>query len=229
MQKSVVIVAGGAGLRMGSEVPKQFIIIGTRPILMHTITAFYEYDEDINIVLVLPQSQFVYWDELCQKHNFTIKHKVVMGGDSRFQSVKNGLNTIENTTNGLVAIHDGVRPFIDNDIIENSFQAAEKYGNGIVAVKLKDSIRIEQENGSNKAFDRSKCHLIQTPQTFKVALIQKAFQQQESDLFTDDATVLEGIGEQIHLVEGSYKNIKITTKEDLLIARAFLETHSPLL
>lgn len=229
MQKSVVIVAGGAGLRMGSEVPKQFIIIGTRPILMHTITAFYEYDADINIILVLPHSQFTYWVELCQKHNFTIKHKVVRGGDSRFQSVKNGLNTIENTTNGLVAIHDGVRPFVDKHIIENSFQAAEKYGNGIVAVKLKDSIRIEQENGSNKAFDRSKCHLIQTPQTFKVALIQKAFQQQESDLFTDDATVLEGIGEQIHLVEGSYKNIKITTKEDLQIARALLETHSPLL
>ncbi len=220
MKKFVVIVAGGSGTRMGGNVPKQFIEIGGLPVLMHTIRQFYECGDTFHIILVLPAEQIPVWKELCLKHDFFIKHQLVEGGSTRFQSVKNALKTVEN--DGLVAIHDGVRPFVSVKTIVKSFEVAQISGNAVAAVKLKDSIRITDEKGDSKAIDRNKCYLIQTPQTFRSSLIKKAFEIRESPDFTDDATVLERLGEKINLIDGSYQNIKITTPEDLIFANAFL-------
>lgn len=218
MQKYAVIVAGGRGNRMKSELPKQFIELAGKPILMHTLEAFH-FDE-IQILLVLPSDQIEFWKELVVKHGFQTPHRLVVGGEARFHSVLNGLNAIPDNE-GLVAIHDGVRPLIDREIISNSFNAAEKHGNAIVSVQLKDSIR-SISNFGNKQEDRSAFRLIQTPQTFRLELIKNAFLQDFDPLFTDDASVLEKAGQQIHLIDGSYQNIKITTPEDLLIAESFL-------
>ncbi len=219
MQKYAIIVAGGSGTRMKSDIPKQFIDIGGKPILMHTIEAYVSAFASLKLILVLPEIQIPFWRGLCEKHKFTIKHQIVNGGNSRFQSVKNGLNAIHG--NGLVAIHDGVRPFVSTEIIKESFKVAADKGNAVTSVPLKDSIRfIEGEN--NKVVDRSQFQLIQTPQTFQIQLIKKAFEVKEDHAFTDDASVLEHMGEKINLIEGDYKNIKITTAEDLIMANAIL-------
>ncbi len=220
MQQFAIIVAGGSGNRMGSNVPKQFLPLDSKPILMHTIDAFVKYSEAIQITLVLPEHQLTYWESLCKKYDYKQQHKIVFGGDTRFQSVKNGLASIK-SIEGVVAIHDGVRPLISNEVITNAFEAAEKFGSGIAAVPLKDSIR-RIEGSQNMAVDRSQYWSIQTPQTFNFASISKAYETNFSPEFTDDATVMEKDGNNIHLVQGDYKNIKITTKEDLVIAAAFL-------
>lgn len=218
MQKYAVVVAGGSGTRMKSELPKQFIELAGKPILMHTLEAFHF--DDIQILLVLPSDQIDFWKELVVKHAFQIPHRLVVGGEARFHSVLNGLNAIPDKE-GLVAIHDGVRPLIDRAIITNSFEQAKEHGNAIVSIPLKDSIRSISDFG-NKQEDRSAFRLIQTPQTFRLELIKDAFLQDFDPLFTDDASVLEKAGHQIHLIDGSYQNIKITTPEDLLIAESFL-------
>lgn len=219
MQKYVIIVAGGSGTRMRSQLPKQFMPLNGKPTLMHTLQAFYF--DDIQIILVLPEKQIPFWKELCQKNALFIPHEIVSGGESRFHSVKNGLDSIE-VENGLVAIHDGVRPIITKDIILSSFEEASKHGNAIVSLPLKDSIRELSKDG-NTAKDRSRFRLIQTPQTFQLQLIKKAFNSANHTNFTDDASVLEAHGEEIHLIDGDYKNIKITTPEDLLVAETYLE------
>ncbi|MFN0049378.1 MAG: 2-C-methyl-D-erythritol 4-phosphate cytidylyltransferase [Cytophagales bacterium] len=216
----VIIVAGGSGTRMGSDIPKQFISIGGIPILMHTIQKFFDFNNNINIVLVLPQSQISFWENLCEKYDFAPKHQIIAGGNTRFQSVKNGLQAIGGE--GVVAIHDGVRPFVSLETIAESFDVAKAKGNAVTHVKLKDSIRIIDENLQSKALDRNNYVLVQTPQTFQIPLIKKAFENEENMAFTDDATVLEAIGEQINLTEGSYENIKITTAEDLHYAEYLL-------
>ena len=218
--KHAIIVAGGSGSRMGSTVPKQFLELNRKPILMYTIEAFYHADSGINIVITLPQDHIYMWKKLCLKLRFNIPHTIVNGGATRFQSVKNGLASIPDT--GMVAIHDGVRPFVTKEIIDASYKTAQQAGNAVAAVKLKDSIRL-MENDTTKSLNRELYYLIQTPQTFKVQLIKKAFEVEDSPLFTDDATVLEQIGEKINLIEGSYHNIKITTREDLIIAKALIE------
>ncbi|WP_109829275.1 2-C-methyl-D-erythritol 4-phosphate cytidylyltransferase [Reichenbachiella versicolor] len=221
MKKSAVIVAGGKGSRMNSEIPKQFLLISGRPILMHTIEAFYMYDSAIQITVVLPKDQFEFWNDQIQEYDFEIKHLMVEGGDSRYESVKNGLNTVNE---GIVAIHDGARPLVSQKIISEAFIIANQKGNAITSLDMKDSIRKMDEN-SSKSVDRSKYKIIQTPQTFKVELIKTAFEQtQNSSLFTDDASVLEYVGHSINLSEGSYENIKITSPEDLLIAEAILNS-----
>ncbi len=219
MQKFAVIVAGGSGTRMRNEVPKQFIKLLGKPILMRTLEAF-NFDS-IQIILVLPSTQIDFWKTLIEHHQFEIPHQIVAGGAARFDSVKNGLNSI-NQEEGLVAIHDGVRPIIDRQIISKSFQRAQEKGNAITSVPLKDSIRSINDT-SNKQEDRSTFRLIQTPQTFQLSLIKKAYAQPFNTLFTDDASVLEKAGFNIHLIEGSYRNIKITTPEDLLVAESFLK------
>lgn len=219
MQKYAIIVAGGSGTRMRSQLPKQFITVAGKPILMHTLKAF-DFD-DIQLILVLPQQQISFWRELCQKNTFFLPHKIVEGGASRFESVRNGLNSIE-TQDGLVAIHDGVRPIIKKEIIKKTFEKASETGNAITAVPLKDSIR-EVNDSSNKAKDRANYRLVQTPQTFLIQRIKDAFDRATHTNFTDDASVLEAMGEEIHLIEGDYRNIKITTQEDLLIAESYLE------
>lgn len=224
MQKYAVIVAGGSGSRMKSEIPKQFIQLNGFPILMHTMKQFHLADSSTQIILVLPASQFAYWDLLIKEHKLPITHQVVEGGKSRFQSVNNGLNAITEN-NSLVAIHDGVRPFISKQLIDTAFQIAEETGNAVVSMPLKDSIRHLHKKG-NEAKPRKDFRIIQTPQTFQTQLIKNAFETEESPIFTDDATVLEHQGHAINLIEGDYRNIKLTTPEDLEVATVFAK-HFP--
>ncbi|MDX2301983.1 MAG: 2-C-methyl-D-erythritol 4-phosphate cytidylyltransferase [Microscillaceae bacterium] len=220
MKKYSLIVAGGSGTRMNHSLPKQFIKIGNYPILMHTIFQFTRLNEPLEIILVLPENEIGTWNELVAAYNFKIQVQIVYGGNTRVESVKNGLAQIKEE-NSLVAIHDGVRPFIRPEIIQKSFDIAQEKGNAIVAVNPKDSIR-EIKGDRNVSRNRADYRLIQTPQTFKTPLIQEAYQQKNIELFTDDAGVAENNGLHIHLIEGDYRNIKITTPEDLLIAKAFL-------
>ena len=217
MKKFAIIVAGGSGLRMGKEIPKQFLLLDGKPIVIHTINKFIsEVDE---IILVLPESQIAYWEELCIKYNFKHNIKITKGGQTRFQSVKNGLELIHEE--GIVAIHDAVRPFITEETIKESIKTALIQGSAIVSISLNDSIR-EDINGLNRALDRRQYKLIQTPQSFQVNLIKKAYEQEEKSTFTDDASVAENIGIKIHLIEGSVRNIKLTTPIDLIIGEAIL-------
>lgn len=216
-----VIVAGGKGTRMGSALPKQFITIDGLPILMHTINAFHAYSPDLRIILVLPQEDFQTWASLCKQFNFGKAIELQAGGSTRFQSVKLGLSRISG--DGIVAIHDGVRPLIAPTVIARSFQVAAKERSAVAAVNLKESIRIV-EPGGTKALDRSLFRLIQTPQTFDVALIQAAYTLTEDPRLTDDASVAERAGHQVTLIEGAYENVKITTPEDLVFAEAFLRS-----
>ncbi|MCF2506978.1 2-C-methyl-D-erythritol 4-phosphate cytidylyltransferase [Dyadobacter sp. CY107] len=222
MQEYAIIVAGGSGNRMKSDIPKQFIKINGLPILMHTINAFRKYSETLNIILVLPNDQMTFWTQLCEHHLFSITYTLVAGGDSRFSSVKNGLKSIQENS-GLVAVHDGVRPIISNEIIAASFAKAAENGSAVTSVPLKDSIRKVDANGDNAAMDRNDFQMIQTPQTFRLDWMRKAFETGYSDQFTDCASVLEAAAYPIHLIPGSYENIKITTPEDLRWAEIYLK------
>lgn len=213
-------MAGGKGTRMNAGLPKQFLEVNGLPILMHTVNAFFRYSETIRVILVLPEDDFKTWEMLCQKHHYDRPVILCQGGESRFQSVKNGLAGIEG--NGLVAIHDGVRPLVSEDIIAASFRLAAVHQSAVAAVRLKESIRMTDQN-STKAVDRSRFRLIQTPQTFQVSLIKEAYSIKEDATLTDDASVAERSGHTISLFEGSYENIKITTPEDLVIAEALLK------
>ena len=217
-EEYALIVAGGKGTRIKSDRPKQFLLLDGMPVLMHTILAFYRYSEKIKVVLVLPEDQIDTWHSLCIEHNFTKPVIIQSGGETRFQSVKRGLKKIDD---GLVAIHDGVRPLIGEQIISASFRLAYEKDTAVAAVPLKESIRIVEENGP-RALDRTKFKLIQTPQTFKVSLIKEAYETKEDLTLTDDASVAEKAGVEISLFDGSYENIKITTTEDLVVAEALL-------
>lgn len=221
--QAVIIVAGGSGTRMQTSVPKQFILLAGDPILMHTIRQFYAYNPAIEIVVVLPEKEIQTWAALCKKHSFNIKHTVVAGGATRFQSVKNGLAAVKNS--GVIAVHDGVRPFVPVSGIAEAFKVAQEKGNAVTAVALKDSIR-KLTGETNEAVDRSLFRLIQTPQCFRADLLRKAYQFEEETSFTDDASVVEKTGEKINLVAGSYQNIKITTPEDLLWAEILLNKNT---
>jgi 2-C-methyl-D-erythritol 4-phosphate cytidylyltransferase len=218
-EEYAIIVAGGKGTRIKSAVPKQFIPLAGMPILMHTIAAFHEYSPSIRIILVLPQDDVERWNRLCADHDFKLPIFIVHGGETRFQSVKNGLALVPE--NSLVAIHDGVRPLVSSDIIGASFHLAAVHGTAVAAVRLKDSIRMTDQD-TTKAADRSRFRLIQTPQTFKAELIKKAYLTREEPSMTDDASVAEHAGHLISLFEGSYENIKVTTPEDLVVAEALL-------
>ena len=219
MRKHVIIVAGGSGSRMQQALPKQFIEILGKPIMVHTIEAFLAYDPSIHIVLVLPEVHLPTWNDLKTKYLSSQKISTAFGGATRFQSVKSGLDQVDK---GLVAIHDAVRPMISSEVIGASFDLAEAKGSGVVMVPLKDSIR-EKGDGGTVARDRSLYYAVQTPQTFQVELIKQAFAQEESPLFTDDASVYEASGKKVEVVEGDYRNIKITTPEDLILAEALLK------
>jgi 2-C-methyl-D-erythritol 4-phosphate cytidylyltransferase len=217
-----LIVAGGKGTRMNQAIAKQFIEIDGLPILMHTINAFYAYAAAIEVILVLPASDFDTWAALCEKYQYKRPVRLQRGGDSRFQSVRNGLALIEG--NGYVAIHDGVRPFVSPAIIDASFKIAEEKMSAVASVSLKESIRAV-ENGTSQALDRGLFKLIQTPQTFEVSLIKEAYTLPEDARLTDDASVAERAGHTITLFEGSYENIKVTTPEDLIVGEAFLKAY----
>ncbi len=221
MQEFAIIVAGGSGSRMKSDLPKQFMPVGGRPVLMHTLDAFRRYSATIPLRLVLPESQFDYWQTLCLEYDFKTEHQLIAGGSTRFHSVQNGLKDID-AERGLVAVHDGVRPFVTSAIIAASFRKAAAEGTAVAAVHLKDSARLVRPDGTNQAVDRSAYRLIQTPQTFRLDWMRRAFATEALPHFTDCASVLEQANYPIHLIEGAYQNIKITTPEDLLWAEAFL-------
>jgi 2-C-methyl-D-erythritol 4-phosphate cytidylyltransferase len=214
-----LIVAGGKGTRIKSRLPKQFLELHGKPILMHTLDAFFRYSEKIQIVLVLPEDDFQTWRDLCDRYRYQQPVILQKGGETRFQSVKNGLEKIEGP--GLVAIHDGVRPLVSEDIIGASFRLAAVHQSAVAAVRLKESIRMTDQDNT-KAVDRSRFRLIQTPQTFSIDLIKQAYQLKEDTTLTDDASVAERLGHTISLFEGSYLNIKITTPEDLIVAEALM-------
>jgi len=220
MTRQAIIVAGGRGTRMNNEVPKQFLPLCGKPIVMHTLETFYNFDSHIELILVLPEHLMVYWQNLCVEHQFDIPHDIVAGGQERFYSVKNGL--VFAKPNALIAIHDGVRPFVSHSTLERCFRQAELQGNAIPAMPLVDSIREVKEH-ENQIVDRTKLRAIQTPQVFQSQIITKAFEQPFSPTFTDDASVVEAYGEKIHLVEGNVENIKLTTPFDLLIGEALLQ------
>ena len=216
MKKVALIVAGGKGERMNTDIPKQFLVLNDLPILMHSLNAFSHLDK---IILVLPRAQIENWEELCKQYNFILKHTVVAGGINRFSSVKNGLAKIDEGS--IVAIHDGVRPLVSKNLI-NKLIGATKKGNGIIPiVAVKDSIR-KVEGYKSKAVSRSNLYKVQTPQCFFASTLKDAYKQNFSLFFTDDASVLERNGGKITTVQGEAKNIKITTEEDLRIAVALI-------
>ena len=217
--KIAIIVAGGKGERMNANIPKQFLEIQGKPILMHTLEVFNRFDAGIRLILVSPKVQIKYWNELCAKHNFGLKHQIVAGGQSRFNSVKNGLQAIKSPA--MVAVHDGVRPLVSVETITRCFETAEKFDTAIPVVDLVDSIRQVSENGS-KSVDRNAYKLVQTPQVFDADLLLKAYGQEYTPLFTDDASVVEALGTKIYLVEGNRENIKITTEFDLKMAESIM-------
>jgi 2-C-methyl-D-erythritol 4-phosphate cytidylyltransferase len=206
---------------MNSVVPKQFLLLNGIPVLMHTIDAFYNSDTKPEIIVVLHTGSHQYWSKLCIEHNFTVPHQLVDGGETRFHSVKNGLSIIDDN-NAIVAIHDAVRPLVTKEIIDRSFDYAERYGNAIVAIKSRDSVRQIRDNRS-QSLNRDDIYLIQTPQTFKAEQLKQAYLQPYQEKFTDDASVVEQTGVNINLVDGSYQNIKITYPEDIAIAEFLLK------
>jgi 2-C-methyl-D-erythritol 4-phosphate cytidylyltransferase len=219
-----IIVAGGKGTRIGGSTPKQFLALAGKPILVHTIEAFLTYSRQIEIILVLPDNEIKTWQVIAEKHGVLNGVQIVNGGETRFRSVRNGLQKIND---GLVAIHDGVRPLVSSEVIKNGFELAGRHGAAIACVGLKDSIRLVYP-GSSKSVDRSSFRLIQTPQVFSTSLIKAAYGSVDEKGITDDASVAERAGHSIHLYDGSYENIKITTSEDLVIAEAFLKTKAGL-
>ena len=214
-KKFVVIVAGGSGFRMNSRVPKQFMLLKDMPVLMHTIKAFYDYSEEIEIIVVLPKKNFSGWDNLCTEYNFRIPHKLAEGGKTRFHSVKNGLSLI--SEDGFVGVHDAVRPLVSRDTISRCFESAVDCGCGIPCVTLNDSVRYIGR-AKSKTINRDLIRVIQTPQCFSLKVLQNAYKTRYSKKFTDDATVFEKAGGKVILVEGNQENIKITTPIDLIIA-----------
>jgi 2-C-methyl-D-erythritol 4-phosphate cytidylyltransferase len=220
MKKSVIIVAGGSGTRMGSEVPKQFILLENQPVLMRTMLAFVQYEPSIPIILVLPDSQFEYWEALCVRYDFNHPHVLVKGGETRFQSVKNGLDALGESD--LVAIHDGVRPLVSVDTIDNCFNQAARTGSAIPVLPLDETLRKGSMERSHTV-DRSVYFTVQTPQVFQTQIIKQSYLQEWSPAFTDDASVVENKGFQVIMVPGNAENIKITRPGDLLLSRAYIK------
>ncbi len=218
-----IIVAGGKGLRMGGDTPKQFLPVDGTPVLMHTIRRFKEYNGEVAVILVLPHSQQDYWRSLCRKHAFDVEHTVVDGGDTRFMSSKNGLAAIPADADGVVAIHDGVRPFVATDVIARCYEAARKYGAAIPVMPVTDTLRLVADTSKPHNVRRADYRAVQTPQAFDIAVARKAFNTDDNDLFTDDASVAEAAGYSVTMVDGNRENIKITTPFDLLVAETIMK------
>ena len=218
----IIIVAGGKGLRMGTDLPKQFMPIGGKPVLMHTLERFHNYDPRLRIVLVLPKDHQLFWRELCEKHHFTVPHQIADGGKTRFESSKNGLAMIPADAEGLVGIHDGVRPFVSAEVIARCYDAAREDYAAIPVMPVTDTLRyVDHGQGSNVMRDHFRT--VQTPQVFDIALARKAFDQPDRPTFTDDASVVESLGCQVTMVEGNRENIKLTTPFDLKLAELLLK------
>ena len=219
----VIIVAGGKGLRMGSKMPKQFLPINGKPILMRTLERFREYSDQLQIILVLPHEQQEYWRDLCQLFQFTVEHVVVDGGETRFHSSQNGLAAIPQTADGVVGIHDGVRPFVSVEVIDRCYETAREEYACIPVLPVTDTLRFINDAGQGHNVLRSDYRIVQTPQTFDIGLLRRAFNQPYKESFTDDASVVESLGCSVTMVEGNRENIKLTTPFDITIARCLCQ------
>ncbi len=217
----IIIVAGGKGLRMGSDIPKQFLPIGGKPILMRTLERFRDYSEKLQIILVLPIAQQDYWRQLCEQYHFEVTYQLANGGQTRFHSVQNGLALIPDDVEGVVGVHDGVRPFPSVEVIRNCYETARTAKAVIPVIPVVETVRHIEGEGS-VTVPRGDYRLVQTPQTFDIQLLKAANRQPYNDGFTDDASVVESFGHQITLVEGNRENIKITTPYDMKIAEVLI-------
>ena len=245
----IIILAGGKGLRMGSDIPKQFLPIGGLPVLMHTVKRFREYSKELNIILVLPKQQQEYWQALCDEYQFMEDYTIADGGETRFHSIKNGLKLIPDDAQGLVGVHDGVRPFPSVEVIRNCYETARREGSAIPVIPVVETIRhLEGQSYVTSFHDfchdsakrastmalaapkvqrsrtvpRDEYRLVQTPQVFDIQLHKKAYAQDYRDSFTDDASVVESMGHAVALVDGNRENIKITTPFDCIVAEGII-------
>ncbi|MBQ1669506.1 MAG: 2-C-methyl-D-erythritol 4-phosphate cytidylyltransferase [Prevotella sp.] len=225
MSDYIIVVAGGKGLRMGSDIPKQFLPIGGKPVLMRTLERFREYSEDLQIILVLPEAQQEYWQELCKKYDFKVEYLLANGGQTRFHSVQNGLALVPDNAEGVVGIHDGVRPFPSIGVIRNCYETARIAKAVIPVIPVVETVR-HLNNDDSMTVPRNEYRLVQTPQTFDIQLLKAANHQPYNDGFTDDASVVESYGHKITLVEGNRENIKITTPYDITVAEAIINIKS---
>jgi 2-C-methyl-D-erythritol 4-phosphate cytidylyltransferase len=219
MRKSMIIVAGGSGTRMGAEIPKQFIELNGKPILMHTIENLHAMDKSMQLILVLPKDQFSFWEELKRKHQFNVHHLLAEGGATRFLSVKNGLAKVSDSD--VVGVHDGVRPFPSKKMVDTCFSVASSSGAAIPTVPIVQSLR-RLKQGNSEAVDRNNYCAVQTPQCFQTVVLKKAFDSATHTDYSDDATVVESYGQTIHLVDGNTENIKITSPIDLELAQLII-------
>lgn len=219
----VIIVAGGKGLRMGGDIPKQFLPVNGKPVLMRTIERFREYSPELGIILVLPKAQQEYWRTLCRKHGFQAAYTIADGGETRFHSVRNGLSLIPDSERGVVGVHDGVRPFVSTEVIDRCYEAARRAGAAIPVTPVVETLRYVAGSEAGRNVVRSDYRLVQTPQTFDIQLLKRAYAQEYSEAFTDDASVAEAVGVSVEMVEGNRENIKITTPFDMTVAEALAE------
>ena len=216
-----ILVAGGSGSRMAADRPKQFLLLHGEPVLLHTLRRFAEPSLGVaEIIVVLPADQLDTWRQLCEQHRVSIPHRLVPGGATRWASVKAGLGALSTHSTGLVAVHDGVRPLVSRLVVERTYAAAATHAAAAAAVMPKDSVRLVSPHGSS-AQNRNRLRLMQTPQTFEIDLLRRAYAMPELASFTDDATVVDDLC-RVQLVEGDYRNLKITTPEDLVVAEALL-------
>jgi 2-C-methyl-D-erythritol 4-phosphate cytidylyltransferase len=220
MKYYAIIVGGGTGTRMGSDVPKQFLLLNGKPVLMETIQAFYYSNFKPEIILALNIDFHQYWEKLCAEYQFNIPHTLVKAGSQRFYSVKNGLDYVKGEA--IVAVHDAVRPLVSNELITSSFQQAELKGNAVCAINAHDTVRW-QRGTSSETINREEVFLVQTPQAFEINLLRKAYKQPYRSSYTDDASVVESSGIEIHMISGEKNNLKITFPEDLLVAELLLK------
>ena len=217
----IIIVAGGKGLRMGSDIPKQFLPIGGKPVLMRTLERFRAYSSALQIILVLPEAQQDYWRQLCEDYHFDVEHQIANGGQTRFHSVQNGLALVPDDAEGVVGVHDGVRPFPSIEVIRNCYETARTAKAVIPVIPVVETVR-HLVGDKSVTVPRGDYRLVQTPQTFAIQLLKSANRQPYNDGFTDDASVVESYGYAITLVEGNRENIKITTPYDLKIAEILI-------
>ena len=228
MKKYIIVVAGGKGMRMGGEMPKQFQLLGNSPVVMVTLERLHMMAPDVELIMVLPAEHFELWDELCTKYEFAVPVKLAKGGSTRFHSVQNGLALIEDSEDAVVGVHDGVRPFVSQKVVEECFREAWIHGAAIPMIDLQDSLRhIVGVNGVTEVVPRDRYRLVQTPQVFRLPLLRKAYEQRFIESFTDDASVVEALGEHVAGVEGNRENIKLTTPFDLMVAKTLLECWIP--